>query len=194
MITVDDILKSDFEWDELEIDEDEFDELSADLIIDYLKKNTPEERRLLAISWNFDNPKKVIQWIADQPDTDRGTILYLYWYMAPAFYKENYADRKECEDENPWGLEDYDIIDTIEKNWLSGFYKNQIYAFDPSEDSYADGYDWTAAYDESRAKSKIPEALFEPLMGEMLEKPGWEEGIPEEISEIMDMLCDAVEE
>ena len=72
--------------------------------------------------------------------------------------------------------------------------ENQIYAFDPSEDSYADGYDWTAAYDESRAKSKIPEALFEPLMGEMLEKPGWEEGIPEEISEIMDMLCDAVEE
>ena len=155
MITVDDILKHDFEWDGIEIDEDEFDELSADLIIDYLKKNTPEERQLLAISWNFDNPKKVIQWIADQPDTDRGTILYIYWYMAPAFYKENYADRKECEEENPWGLEDYDIIDTIEKNWLSGFYRDQIYAFDPSEDSYADGYDWTAAYDKVKVQCSL---------------------------------------
>lgn len=193
MITVDDILKPDFEWDELEIDEDEFDELSADLIIDYLKKNTPEERHLLAMSWNFDNPKKVIQWITEQPDTDRGTILYLYWHMAPVFYKENYADRKECE-EDSWSLEDYDIIDTIEKNWLSGFYKNQIYAFDPSDDLYSDGCDWTVEYDESRVKTKIPKVLFEPLGGEMPENPEWEEGIPDELSEIMDMLCDAVEE
>ena len=80
MITVDEILKADFDWDNIEIDEDEFDELSADLIIDFLKKNTPKERQLLAISWNFDNPKKVLKWIVDQPDTDKGTILYLYWY------------------------------------------------------------------------------------------------------------------
>ena len=194
MLTVDEILKPDFEWDEIEIDEDGFDELSAGLIIDYLEKNTPEERQLLAMSWNFDNPKKVIQWIVSRPDTDRGTILYLYWHMAPAFYKENYADRKECEEENPWSLEDYDIIDAIEKNWLSGLYENQIYAFDPSDDFYSDGYDWTAEYDESRAKAKIPDVFFEPLGGKIPENPGWEEGIPEELSEIMDRLCDAVEE
>ena len=194
MLTVDEILKPDFEWDEIEIDEDGFDELSAGLIIDYLEKNTPEERQLLAMSWNFDNPKKVIQWIVSRPDTDRGTILCLYWHMAPAFYKENYADRKECEEENPWSLEDYDIIDAIEKNWLSGLYENQIYAFDPSDDFYSDGYDWTAEYDESRAKVKIPDVFFEPLGGEIRENPGWEEGIPEELSEIMNRLCDAAEE
>ena len=169
---LDEILKPDFEWDEIEIDEDEFDELSAGLIIDYLEKNTSEERQLLAMSWNFDNPKKVIQWIVSRPDTDRGTILCLYWHMAPAFYKENYADRKECEEENPWSLEDYDIIDAIEKNWLSGLYENQIYAFDPSDDFYSDGYDRTAEYDESRAKAKIPDVFFEPLGGEILENPG----------------------
>ena len=59
MLTVDEILKPDFEWDEIEIDEDGFDELSAGLIIDYLEKNTPEERQLLAMSWNFDNPKTI---------------------------------------------------------------------------------------------------------------------------------------
>ena len=143
MITVDEILKADFDWDNIEIDEDEFDELSADLIIDFLKKNTPKERQLLAISWNFDNPKKVLKWIVDQPDTDKGTILYLYWYMAPAFYKKHYADRKECEEENSWSLEDYDILDTIEKNYLSNFYKKQVYAFNPVKDPYSDGYNWT---------------------------------------------------
>ena len=60
MITVDDILKSDFDWDNIEIDEDEFEELSADLIIDFRS------------------------------------------------------------------LEDYEIIDTIEKNYLSNFYKEKI--------------------------------------------------------------------
>ncbi|MBS5115157.1 MAG: DUF4274 domain-containing protein [Erysipelotrichaceae bacterium] len=194
MITVDEILKADFDWDNIEIDEDEFDELSADLIIDFLKKNTPKERQLLAISWNFDNPKKVLKWIVDQPDTDKGTILYLYWYMAPAFYKEHYADRKECEEENSWSLEDYDILDTIEKNYLSNFYKKQVYAFNPVKDSYSDGYNWTEGYDEHKVKSKIPEILFKALDGELLEDPNWDEGIPTDISNIMDKLCDALEE
>lgn len=194
MITVNEILKVDFDWDNIEIDEDEFDELSADLIIDFLKKNTPKERQLLAISWNFDNPKKVLKWIVDQPDTDKGTILYLYWYMAPAFYKEHYADRKECEEENSWSLEDYDILDTIEKNYLSNFYKKQVYAFNPVKDSYSDGYNWTEGYDENKVKSKIPEILFKALDGELLEDPNWDEGIPTDISNIMDKLCDALEE
>ena len=61
MLTISDILNENFEWDEVIIDEDEFEELSTELIIDFLKKNTPKERQLLAISWNFDNSKKVIQ-------------------------------------------------------------------------------------------------------------------------------------
>ena len=89
MLTINDILNDNFEWDEVIIDEDEFEELSTELIIDFLKKNTPKERQLLAISWNFDNSKKVIKWIVEQPDTDKGTILYLYWYMTPSFLKEN---------------------------------------------------------------------------------------------------------
>lgn len=194
MITIDEILKSDFDWDNIEIDEDEFDELSADLIIDFLKKNTPKERQLLAISWNFDNSKKVIQWIVDQPDTDKGTILYLYWYMEPAFYKENYANRKECEEENSWCLEDYDIIDTIEKNYLSNFYKEQIYAFNPTNDSYSEGYDWTSEYDENEVKVKIPDVLFKALDGEILEATDWAEGIPTDILDIMDKLCEALDE
>ena len=194
MLTISDILNENFEWDEVIIDEDEFEELSTELIIDFLKKNNPKERQLLAISWNFDNSKKVIQWIVEQPDTDRGTILYLYWYMAPSFYKENCADRKECEEKYSWGLEDYDIISAIEKNYLSDFYNAQIYAFNPTNDLYSDGYDWTKEYDESKAKVKIPDVMFKALEGEILENPGWDEGIPTDLSEIMDKLYSALDE
>ena len=173
--------------------EDEFDKLSADLIIDFLSKNTPQERQLLAISWNFDNPKKVIQWIVNQPDTDRGTILYLYWHMSPTFCK-NFSNRKECEENESWYLEDYDIINTIEKNWIADFYKNQVYAFNPSNDVYCGGYDCTSEYDKNKVKVKIPDEMFEILDGETLEKPEWEEGIPSDISDIMDKLCDALDD
>ena len=52
---------------------------------------------------------------------------------------------EEFEEEAFWALEDYDIIQTIEKNYLSGFYGNQKYAFDPANDEYSDHYDWTSA-------------------------------------------------
>ena len=82
------LLDENYDWGDERIDEDVYDELSAELIIDYLKKHDPEIRQMLALSWNFDNPKKVIQWIVEQPDTDKGTCLLLYWRMAPDFSKQ----------------------------------------------------------------------------------------------------------
>ena len=87
--------------------------IPPELIIDYLKKHDSEIRQMLALSWNFDNPKKVIQWIVEQPDTDKGTCLLLYWRMAPDFSKQ-FVNREECENTHSWYLEDYDIIQTIE--------------------------------------------------------------------------------
>ena len=126
MLKIEDILREDFDWENVEIDENEFDELENQLIINYLKKNSPKERQLLAIDWNFDNSKEVIKWIAEQPDTDKGTALFLYWYMNPQFFKK-YENRKECEEEDSWALEDFDIVETLEKNYISGYYKNQKY-------------------------------------------------------------------
>ena len=57
------LLDENYDWGDKRIDEDVYDELSAELIIDYLKKHDSEIRQMLALSWNFDNPKKVIQWI-----------------------------------------------------------------------------------------------------------------------------------
>lgn len=63
MLKIEDILREDFDWENVEIDENEFDELENQLIINYLKKNSPKERQLLAIDWNFDNSKEVINGV-----------------------------------------------------------------------------------------------------------------------------------
>ena len=187
MLKIEDILREDFDWENVE------DELENQLIINYLKKNSPKERQLLAIDWNFDNSKEVIKWIAEQPDTDKGTALFLYWYMNPQFFKK-YENRKECEEEDSWALEDFDIVETLEKNYISGYYENQKYAFDPKNDPYNSDYDWTEEVDEEEMKREIPKEMYMALDGEVLESPNWEEGIPTALSEIMDKLCDALDE
>lgn len=192
MLSIDEILNEDFDWSDIEIEEDEFDELETALIIDYLKKNTPKERQLLAIDWNFDNSKEVIKWIAEQEDTDKGTALFLYWYMNPQFFKK-YETREECEKDVSWALEDYDIVETLEKNYISGFYMNQKYAFNPKNDVYS-GCDWTKEVDENEMKRAIPEVMYIALEGEVLASPNWAEGIPSDISDIIDKLCDVVSE
>lgn len=193
MLSIDEILNEDFDWSDIEIDEDEFDELETALIIDYLKKNTPKERRLLAIDWNFDNSKEVIKWIAEQEDTDKGTALFLYWYMNPQFFKR-FKSREECEKDASWALEDFDIVEILEKNYIAGFYKNQKYAFNPKCDIYNGGYDWTKEVDENEMKRAIPEVMYIAIEGEVLASPNWAEGIPSDISDIMDKLCDVVSE
>ena len=45
MLKIEDILREDFDWENVEIDENEFDELENQLIINYLKKNSPKERK-----------------------------------------------------------------------------------------------------------------------------------------------------
>lgn len=193
MLSIDEILNEDFDWSDIEIDEDEFDELETTLIIDYLKKNPPKERQLLAIDWNFDNSKEVIKWIAEQEETDKGTALFLYWYMNPQFFKR-FKSREECENDASWALEDFDIVEILEKNYIKGFYKNQKYAFNPKCDIYNGGYDWTKEVDENEMKRAIPEVMYIAIEGEVLESPNWGEGIPSDISEIMDKLCAAVSE
>lgn len=192
MLTINDILRSDFDWDNLKVNDQEREELRNELIIDFLKKNDPKERQLLAMSWNFDGPKEILRWIIDQPDTDKGTILLLYWCMGPGFFKENYADRKECEEKDSWDLEDYDLIDTIEKNYVSGFYKTQVFAFDPANDPYGGGINWTTQYGTEKDLARIPAVMFQALEGEIPENTSWDDGIPDALRDIMDKLYDAL--
>lgn len=44
MLKIEDILREDFDWENVEIDENEFDELENQLIINYLKKNLSKRK------------------------------------------------------------------------------------------------------------------------------------------------------
>ena len=61
-------------------------------------------------------------------------------------------------------------------------------------DPYNSDYDWTEEVDEKEMKREIPKEMYMALDGEVLESPNWEEGIPTALSEIMDKLCDALDE
>ena len=194
MLTLKDLLEDNVDWDEVEIDYEEYERLSTELIIDFLKKHGPYERQQFLTSWIFDNGIKVLQWIAEQPDTDKGTILMLYWYMNPAFFKQ-YQDRQDCIDQGrDYLLENIDLISTIEHNYLSGFYQNQVYGFDPKADPYNSGYDLTKEKAYIKRKVAIPDEMFIALSGEIIEPPSWQEGIPSELEPIVDKLYEAIGE
>ena len=44
------LLDENYDWGDERIDEDAYDELSAELVIDYLKKHDPEVRQMLALT------------------------------------------------------------------------------------------------------------------------------------------------
>lgn len=59
---------------------------------------SPEERHLLVLHWNWDDGQKEINWIIDQPDTDRGTALLIYWLISPR-YLHQFATVQEVPEE-----------------------------------------------------------------------------------------------
>ena len=70
------LLDENYDWGDERIDEDVYDELSAELIIDYLKKHDPEIRQMLALSWNFDNPRKSSNGLSSNPIQTKGHVCY----------------------------------------------------------------------------------------------------------------------
>lgn len=98
-----------------------------------------------------------------------------------------------------WDTERYDFIEQLEKNYLSGFYENQKFAYDPANDILAAGsahapadmdiagYDWTKE-DWGEFKKELPGEMLTKLSGENIEpEKNWEEGIPPHIWEEMRM-------
>lgn len=186
-------LDPNYDWQDETIDDDQYDALFPAIILNYLQEKTPKARQLLMLSWNFDNSHEVLNWIIDRPDSDKGTILYLYWYMQPGFQKR-FANRAECEAENAWYLDSFDLIASIEERYISGFYQHQIYDFDPHYDCYQDGYNWISELEPETMKRAIPELMFKALHGEILEAEDWDEGVPPELYPVMDRLYERLED
>jgi len=181
------------------ITEEHFFEIQADIILKFLMGSSAKERHQLVNEWNWRGYGiKDLKWIVDSLDTDKATALQMYWKCSPWHNAKTYSNRSEV----PWyDIDMFDFIETIEKNYVSGFYKNQAFGFDPKKDMF--GYisdaeeDWTTIPDylikNGGIKRDIPAMMFDKLEGEKIPHTNdWVEGIPphiyKELSELQGMI------
>lgn len=136
-------------------------------IIDFAKVQSNKVWHQMVMDWNWDSYKPFINWLVENSNTDKATILMIYWKSNP---DKDFFDKK-----------------TIEENYVKGYYKQQLFAFNPEDD---EGDDWTS-YLCSKSKENIPQLMFQKLLGENILYPdGFIEGMPEslfyEIEELYD--------
>ena len=98
------------------------------------KKLSPAEWHQFVQNYNYDNGLEPFVWLAKQPECDKGTALCLYWYLQPDYYK---GDVPKDDINYP----DYALIKDIEKRFLSGFYQNEQFSFDPTLEFLTDKTD-----------------------------------------------------
>lgn len=127
-----------------------------EIIMEFLKKSNLEERHRFVSGSNGDSNIDILEWIASDFDTDKATILMLYWRMSPGYNKQ-FINRDEVVKEENWYLRQFDFFEDIEKRLLADFYKNQKIAYDPTNDM---GNDWTDEISEYNLKKKIPDEMF----------------------------------
>ena len=165
----------------------QYQEISKQMIMEFLKNASLKERHNLVLGWNWDSGTDVLKWIANDPGTDKATALMLYWKSTPRYAKQ-YADRDEAIKNWAWGIDNFDIVEEVEKLFVSDFYKNHQFAFDPTNDN---GMNWTTEYLDKTIKREIPKVMFESLSGENVqysesgEFEGWAEGVPPHVWEEM---------
>lgn len=121
----------------------------------------PLERHHLILNWNFDDEDKVLHWIVEQPDTDLGTIILLYWLLQPSYFKEN--PDSNIKDISKSSI---DLISKIEQNVQNNFYTNKNYAADPTN---LDGTNFLSEVKPETLKL-IPKLLQTQLNGLKIER------------------------
>ena len=166
---------------------EQYEQIQDEMIIDFLKNVSSKERHQLALGLNWDSNLSVLKWIVNDSATDKATALLIYWKSAPR-WRKRYAGRDEVLSECAWEIGEFDLVEETEKLFLSEFYRNHQFSFDPANDR---GIDWTAEYLDQPVKLEIPSVMFEKLNGENVEytesgdTKDWEEGIPPHICKKM---------
>ncbi|RJF72763.1 DUF4274 domain-containing protein [Deinococcus cavernae] len=125
---------------------------------------------------NYDANKSVLKWAVEQPRLPDAAALALYWMMDPVFFSP------PLKEEAAWGEEDYNIVRTVEQNYLKGFYKKVEFGFDPRSDRIMD-YDWVAGQG-ANSETNIPAMMYEAIERPQLDPmtlPTGNEGLPEEV-------------
>lgn len=145
--------------------EEEIRKIADNKVIEYAKGVSPKEWHQMAMDWNYDSSKIFLEWLVDNQQTEKATILMIYWMSSP---KHGFTYQKK-----------------MEENYSSGFYTNEMISFNPKDD---DGLDWTQEYPELDS-SQIPSIMLKSIEGEEIKSAdNYIEGIPESLfNEIEDL-------
>lgn len=140
------------------MEEKKIEQIAVNKIIEFAKKQSTQIWHQMIMDWNWDNYNAFISWLVENPDTDKATILMIYWKSNPG---QKFPHKK-----------------LIEKNYSKGFYKQQLFSFNPEDD---EGDNWVS-YVSKESKSFIPKEMFQELKGTQISYPeGFIEGIPESL-------------
>ena len=151
-------------------------------ITEFLKNASQEERYQLVAEWNHDSGYGVFNWIIDDSETDGAIALMMYWQSGGECNK-TYSNREDMMEQSPWDSERFDLIEKLEEKYLSGFFKNQVLAYDPTCD-YC-GYDWTKE-EWGELERDLPDEMLKKLDGIKVPfSKDWAEGVPSCIWEKM---------
>ena len=171
------------------ITREEFYKLADEIELEFLKTATPEQRHQLLLGWNCDRGCDLLDCIVEAKDTDKATILALYWRLNPKHQKQ-YKDRDDLlKGQEYLIIDDYDLFVKLEKLYISGYYQEQNIAFDPANDIYDNGYNWTTQSSDIVTVLDIPKVMFEKLEGkEVVLEDDWVEGFPPVVDDAINKL------
>ena len=161
-------------------------QIRDEMIITFLKSASLRERHQFVSEWNWRfGGKAIFDWIAKDSDTDKATALMLYWKNMPKLNNKAYASREEfLKRAGEMFVDEFDIIEDIENLYVSDFYKNHEFSFDPTSNNGEWGVDWTSLElpKNTTLKRDIPAVMFEKLTGEEVPcSDDFSEGIPSHI-------------
>jgi len=160
------------------ISTEEFEMFEHEIWKEFLENATQLEIHKSVMTSNFDGNKLLLNWIKDNPEVDKATILVAYWMCAPRWNKK-FLNRDDCLEKQGYRIEEFDFIEEIEQKYIDGFYQGTGIIFDPKSD--VENYDWTSDYLDEIVVREIPKVMFEPTEGqiEIKEYPeDFDEGLP----------------
>jgi hypothetical protein len=113
-----------------------------------------EELDFFAENWMRDGREGPIHQLIENPFVDAGTLLRLYRYSDPEFYRSRW--RSPAEVQNEADRDVFTTVERIERRFTTHDYKTAAIPFDPEEYvTMADRY--------PEFPRPIPSAMFEPI-------------------------------
>lgn len=167
--------------------EEDFDEIEDRLILEYVETASPKLLHQMAMEWNWDSSAPFLNWLANNPQTDKATALMLYWMSGPRYHKQ-YENAEAAQAGIGYKSSGFDFSENLESKYLNGFFSNAQFSFDPNVKDHA-GTTWTNEYADLKTVRNIPAIMFEKVDGKAVEPPAdFIEGMPPDLYEKWETL------